>query len=335
MSTNATLTILYFSICPFTTILGRVTADWRSWEIWWSRRISWSNPRRQSVRSQRGTLPRCGARWSLKTSRVNRKWKWCPRWWWVEQGWTRRCAARSQETLFLESSGFSMDESWQTIPLHSTPRIQTRFMLLRICLLQKGVCQACFMLTWLVFICLAQSGPVYSQPKHKFNITKGSLHKNANMFDKLVDSGGIERNFSLTVTSVTSSDLGQYSCVALNNGGMAESNVTLTFTDPLLNPINMNNMTIIVGVAAGAICILVIFIVVLCCCCRWNNFDWKYFSSQQHQAITIQQVVISLIKSKTRFWWFHRIWSWNTGNTVVAGSEVFWCLNPQTKHNKA
>ena len=44
--------------------------------------------------------------------------------------------------------------------------------------------------------------------------------------------GGIERNFSLTVTAVTSSDLGQYSCVAINNGGMAERNVTLTFTDP-------------------------------------------------------------------------------------------------------
>ena len=37
--------------------------------------------------------------------------------------------------------------------------------------------------------------------------------------------------------------------------------------------IGYHNMTIIVGVAAGAITILVIFIVVLCCCCRKRGKD--------------------------------------------------------------
>ena len=76
------------------------------------------------------------------------------------------------------------------------------------------------------------------------------------------------RNFSLTVTSVSSRDLGQYSCVAINTGGMAEKNVTLTFTpasDLIPYP---QKLSIIIGVAAGALCILIIFIIVLCCCCR-------------------------------------------------------------------
>ena len=43
-------------------------------------------------------------------------------------------------------------------------------------------------------------------------------------------AGGIERNFSLTITAADSNDLGDYSCVAINKGGMAERNITLTFT---------------------------------------------------------------------------------------------------------
>jgi hypothetical protein len=42
--------------------------------------------------------------------------------------------------------------------------------------------------------------------------------------------GGIERNFSLTITNVNANDEGDYNCVAMNQGGMAERNVTLTFS---------------------------------------------------------------------------------------------------------
>ena len=87
--------------------------------------------------------------------------------------------------------------------------------------------------------------------------------------------GGIERNFSLTVTSVTSNDLGQYSCVAINNGGMAEKNVTLTFTAPGIHVPYPQKLSIIIGVAAGALCILIVFIIVLCCCCRWVEIIMK------------------------------------------------------------
>lgn len=44
--------------------------------------------------------------------------------------------------------------------------------------------------------------------------------------------GGIERNISLTITNVKSADQGDYNCVAINQGGMAEKNITLTFAHP-------------------------------------------------------------------------------------------------------
>ena len=47
---------------------------------------------------------------------------------------------------------------------------------------------------------------------------------------QLCSAGGIERNFSLTITAADNSDLGDYPCVAINKGGMAERNITLTFT---------------------------------------------------------------------------------------------------------
>ena len=84
--------------------------------------------------------------------------------------------------------------------------------------------------------------------------------------------GGIERNLSLTITNVNVNDLGDYSCVAINKGGMAERNVTLTFTDPLSDPVPYpQKLTIIIGVAAGALLILIVFIIALCCCCRYGN----------------------------------------------------------------
>jgi len=86
--------------------------------------------------------------------------------------------------------------------------------------------------------------------------------------EKALAEGGIERNLSLTITNVKSNDLGDYSCVAINKGGMAERNVTLTFTDPLSGPVPYpQKLTIIIGVAAGALLILIVFVIALCCCC--------------------------------------------------------------------
>ena len=87
-----------------------------------------------------------------------------------------------------------------------------------------------------------------------------------------VFQGGIELNHSLTITGVTSSDLGTYSCVAINNGGVSEKEVTLTFDSPGsvggILPLDEKQLTIVIGVASGVLLILIVLLIILCCCCR-------------------------------------------------------------------
>ena len=87
-----------------------------------------------------------------------------------------------------------------------------------------------------------------------------------------VFQGGIELNHSLTITGVTSSDLGTYSCVAINNGGVSEMEVTLTFDSPGsvggILPLDEKQLTIVIGVASGVLLILIVLLIILCCCCR-------------------------------------------------------------------
>ena len=94
-------------------------------------------------------------------------------------------------------------------------------------------------------------------------------------------SGGIKRNFSLTITNVNSADLGNYKCVAINAGGVSEKEVQLTFDSPLTPfpglPFDEKQLTIIIGVASGALFILIIILIVLCCCCRWVKCTLRRF----------------------------------------------------------
>merc|ERR1719458_1522915 len=85
--------------------------------------------------------------------------------------------------------------------------------------------------------------------------------------------GGIELNHSLTITNVQRSDLGDYSCVAINSGGMSEDQVVLTFDNPgggggFLKGIGERELTIIIGVACGVLLILAVLLILICCCCR-------------------------------------------------------------------
>jgi len=86
-------------------------------------------------------------------------------------------------------------------------------------------------------------------------------------------AGGIELNHSLTITNVQRSDLGDYSCVAINSGGMSEDQVVLTFDNPgggggFLKGIGEKELTIIIGVACGILLILAVLLILICCCCR-------------------------------------------------------------------
>jgi len=96
--------------------------------------------------------------------------------------------------------------------------------------------------------------------------------------------GGIELNHSLTITGVTSSDLGTYSCVAINNGGVSEKEVTLTFDSPGsvggILPLDEKQLTIVIGVASGVLLILIVLLIILCCCCRRQRKDKNGHSPQ-------------------------------------------------------
>jgi len=89
--------------------------------------------------------------------------------------------------------------------------------------------------------------------------------------------GGIERNFSLTITNVIARDLGKYSCVAINAGGVSEREVMLTFDDPTgpggAKIFDEKQLAMIIGVGAGMALILLVIGIVCCCRCRRQRKD--------------------------------------------------------------
>ena len=86
--------------------------------------------------------------------------------------------------------------------------------------------------------------------------------------EERVTYDGVQRWYNLTVTNPSESDLGDYLCVAENNGGVMESRVVLTFDDPATYnvPITDEQLTIIIG-ASVAIAVLFLLVVAVCCCC--------------------------------------------------------------------
>jgi len=81
-------------------------------------------------------------------------------------------------------------------------------------------------------------------------------------------AGGTARNSSLTITRVGIEDLGSYSCVALNRGGMAESRVELTFSDPGAGAASRRQLMLLVGAGAAATLLCTALILLFCFCRR-------------------------------------------------------------------
>ena len=46
------------------------------------------------------------------------------------------------------------------------------------------------------------------------------------------EEGGLERWFNLTITNVGVESVADYTCVAVNAGGVMEENISLTFEEP-------------------------------------------------------------------------------------------------------
>lgn len=88
------------------------------------------------------------------------------------------------------------------------------------------------------------------------------------------EEGGLERWFNLTITNVGVEAVADYTCVAVNAGGVMEEAITLTFEEP--EPVGLpggkketqeSNVAIIIGAAAGGILFGLILLLTLCCCC--------------------------------------------------------------------
>jgi len=86
------------------------------------------------------------------------------------------------------------------------------------------------------------------------------------------EEGGLERWFNLTIVNVGLESVADYTCVAVNAGGVMEENISLTFEEP--EPVGLpggkkeeDSLAMIIGAAAGGILFVLVLLLVLCCCC--------------------------------------------------------------------
>lgn len=83
---------------------------------------------------------------------------------------------------------------------------------------------------------------------------------------------GIQRWYNLTITNAGYDNLGDYLCVAENNGGVMEKSVTLTFDDPTslnagLIGLTAEEWTIVIGVITASLLFIALMVALVCCCC--------------------------------------------------------------------
>ena len=65
------------------------------------------------------------------------------------------------------------------------------------------------------------------------NLTNSQFdHYNIQTQFLIHEEGGLERWFNLTITNVGTESAADYTCVAVNAGGVMEENISLTFDDP-------------------------------------------------------------------------------------------------------
>jgi len=97
-----------------------------------------------------------------------------------------------------------------------------------------------------------------NHPGHQYHVS-----------DIALGPGGIERNFSLGIDNVQWDDQGDYNCVAINQGGMAEKNITLTFSHPTTwaDISDPSSLQFILALA-GSFLLFIIIVIIFCCFCR-------------------------------------------------------------------
>jgi len=115
-----------------------------------------------------------------------------------------------------------------------------------------------------------------SKPGHQYQVQ-----------DVALGPGGIERNFSLVINSVEWDDQGDYNCVAINQGGMAEKNITLTFSHPTTwaDMSDPSSLPFILA-TVGSFVLFILIVIIFCCVCRKHGKDKKKKLSQNDNLMS-------------------------------------------------
>ena len=80
---------------------------------------------------------------------------------------------------------------------------------------------------------LAPYSPSRDQRKQGYkNSTNPNEYYNVQTQFLIHEEGGLERWFNLTITNVGVESVADYTCVAVNAGGVMEENISLTFEEP-------------------------------------------------------------------------------------------------------
>ena len=89
----------------------------------------------------------------------------------------------------------------------------------------------------------SQSTPATTIPPSSLRNQRKQRSRNATQFNQheyynvqtqflIHEEGGLERWFNLTITNVGVESVADYTCVAVNAGGVMEENISLTFEEP-------------------------------------------------------------------------------------------------------
>ena len=91
---------------------------------------------------------------------------------------------------------------------------------------------------------------------------------------------GYSRWFNLTILSVSANDSGKYSCKAVNDEGLGEATVHLTF-DPVAPPTPPQAFIIYVVIAASALLLIIVIVIMVYCICRRKKDEKKGYPAER------------------------------------------------------
>ena len=81
-------------------------------------------------------------------------------------------------------------------------------------------------------------------------------------------TGSKERISSLSIRNISDGDLGSYSCVAINQGGMAENNASLILHDETILSQVAQEVLIILGLTSVSVIFITVWIILRICLFR-------------------------------------------------------------------